>query len=98
MIGGDSTGVWQNPLDPNEIFVSYGSGVLTAAGPTSLLNIPFTGFGTIEAEGLVAQAVPGVPPSAVFDGLTASLTVVPEPAGVLLAMAGAALVGFRRKL
>jgi len=67
-IGGDSTGIWVDPMDVNNIFASYGSDVVSAA--SDFLTIPYSGTGTITVGGLadiVAQSVTTTPPSEVFN-------------------------------
>lgn len=80
----ETTGLYHNG---NDVFASYGSMILSSATPVNFLQISYTGSGTIDAFGLVAEGALN------FTGLTASIDVitVPEPATVLLA--GLALLG-----
>ena len=80
---GVTVGLFLDNLASNEIFASFGSGVL-GVGVFDFLDINFVGTGTIDAFGLVAQQ--GVNNT----GLTASIDVsfIPEPSCALLACLG----------
>lgn len=74
----------------NEVFVSYGSDVLSP-GTYDFLKLGVTGFGTLNASGIVAQLGVTGPT------LTASITLVPEPtSAVLVALCAAGFAGRRR--
>lgn len=89
-VGGDTTGLWTNfPL--GQVFASYGSGIVSP-GTYDFLTLDVSGYGTLSATGLVAQL------SVVNPGLTASITLVPEPSSALLLMAGALGLVARRRV
>lgn len=52
-IGGDSTGLWTD-LANNRLFASFGSGVV-GVGTFDFLTLDYSGYGSLEASGWVAQ-------------------------------------------
>ncbi len=77
--GGVTNGL-QVDLVNDTIFASFGSIVLSSASPLDFLLISYTGVGTIDAFGLVAEGGQN------FTGLAASIAVgIPEPGTLLLA-------------
>lgn len=90
-IGGDAFGLDLSGLSSNQIFAAFGSNLITTPGPRDFLRIEFSGVGTIDAFGVVAQA--GV----LVGGLTASIAVVPEPTTATLSLLPLAALAARRR-
>ncbi len=82
-VGGDTTGLWID-LPNDRLFAAYGSGPVSP-GAYDFLTIAYEGFGVINASGVVAAQ------GQLTSGLTASITVVPEP--TTAALVGLAMVG-----
>ncbi|QDV75518.1 PEP-CTERM sorting domain-containing protein [Botrimarina mediterranea] len=73
----------------NQVFASYGSDTLSP-GIYDFLTLGVSGYGTLEATGLVAQL------GSLNPGLTASITLVPEPTTAVL-VGLATLAAFARR-
>jgi hypothetical protein len=87
-VGGDTNGLWTNfPL--GQIFASYGSGVVSP-GTYDFLTLGVSGVGTLDAFGLVASQ------GQLNSGLSASITLIPEPMSAAL-VGLAAFAGFARR-
>lgn len=71
-----TTGLDLSNIATNEIFASFGSGIL-GVGAFDFLTVEFTGTGTIDAFGIIAQ-------QGVNHDVITSIDVVPEPASALL--------------
>lgn len=81
--GGITEGLYLDALATNEIFASFGTGIL-GVGTFDFLTITYEGTGMIDAFGIIAQ-------QGVNHDAFASITIVPEPAAaslVALACAG----------
>lgn len=87
-VGGDSFGL---ALDlPNDrLFASFGSGPVSP-GAYNFLTIAYSGYGTITASGLVGAQ------GQLTSGLTASITLIPEPTTTAL-VGLATLAAFARR-
>lgn len=72
-VGGDAFGLELGGLSSGQIFAAYGTGILASTDALNFLNITYTGEGTINATGLVAMG------GGLVNGLTASISIVPEP-------------------
>ena len=88
-VGGDSNGLWTN-FPMGQVFASYGSGVVVP-GTYNFLTLGVSGYGQLSAFGSVAAQGQNNP------GLTANITLVPEPtAAVLVGLASIAAFARRR--
>lgn len=88
-VGGDTTGLWTN-FPQGKVFASYGSGVV-APGTYNFLTLGVSGYGQLSASGLVAAQ------GQLNSGLSASITLIPEPTtAALVGLATLAAFGRRR--
>lgn len=92
--GGVTFGLYE---DGNDIFASFGTGILMSSAPVDFLTLSYMGSGEIEAFGLLGEG------GQLFENLSTSIVVsdatqnnIPEPASLFL-VAAATLFGAARR-
>lgn len=91
-IGGDTTGLFVD-TNAGQVFAAYGSTAILQVGTFDFLTLDYTGSGSLDATGVVAQL--GV----LGDVLFATADVgIPEPTTGFLALIGLAGVAVRRRV